>query len=191
MMVSFYSINFPALVSLLILVCVAIYHLWKGRKQEFTTSVLPSTSQFSITETGISIRNEGDLSINTSMKFEHILCNDLYVGPNAVLQGISITARRIVNDGDIRSVHQIVAHTEIVNRKLLSAYQAHAARLVLEKKSLTVIQIVPKETEIVRKRDSQSRGFFSSAEEMNQHKHGEPRARPSVASVHMLKRGSH
>jgi hypothetical protein len=67
MMVSFYSINFPALVSLLILVCVAIYHLWKGRKQEFTTSVLPSTAQFSVTETGISIRNEGDLSINTPM----------------------------------------------------------------------------------------------------------------------------
>ncbi|MFH1017207.1 MAG: hypothetical protein V1798_03370 [Pseudomonadota bacterium] len=176
--------------SLLILAGVFIYHLWASRKQEFTTTVFPSTSRIEASQQGFSIRNDGDLSINMPLKFDHILCQDLYVGPNAVLEGISIAARRIVNDGDIRSVGQIVAHQEVVNRKMISAFELHSPRLILEKKSLSVIQIVPKETRIVRKRGAHSRGFFSSQAEMTSSATTHAKV-PTGASVHFLRHGSH
>jgi cytoskeletal protein CcmA (bactofilin family) len=189
--ITVYSVNFPSLAALLLLVAVGLYHLWASRRQEFDTVVLPSTMRFDHGTTVLSIQNDKDVSVNCVVKFDHLVCRNLHVGPKGSLEGRLIQAERILVEGELKGVEHVVARVEVVNRGGIEAILIDTPRLTLERRSMSVIQIVPKETEVARKRGAQTRGFFSSADELDKSRRATLRTHRPAVPISLLRKTGH
>jgi hypothetical protein len=166
-MISVYSINFPAVACLVFLLGIILFHFIASRRREFENSILSSHVDFTENEAPISLRTDRDLCINTPIFFERITCRRLYVGPKAILEGKEIEAEIIVVAGMLQNVSSIRARYELVIEKCVEAAKAVTPKIILGRHSVASIQIVPKETIVIRKKGAVTRGFFASEDEMH------------------------
>jgi hypothetical protein len=188
-MISVYSINYPALAAIAILCLVGFYHWWTSRRQEFNTLTFPSTVMLVAGENGVCLEHHGDITINGVISFDRLVCKNLYLGPLASLEGKTIEAQHIEVRGEIKHVDQLTAYHSLTNLNYVDAYRADTPKMLLGKKSISIIQIVERATEITRKRGAQTRGFFASADEMTGKKVVRPQsARERLATVRLIRK---
>ncbi|HLG19621.1 MAG TPA: hypothetical protein VI895_07365 [Bdellovibrionota bacterium] len=165
-MISLYTINYPAAACVLMLIGVLLYHLLMSRRQEIETATFPAGLEFLTGDQLFSLSTNQDLAVNCEMSFDRLTCRRLYVGPDAILSGKVIEATQIIAEGTLQNVQYIRAEEEIVIKQVAVIGKVDSPRLVLGKRAVATIQVVPAATRVIMKRGAQSRGFFGSIEEL-------------------------
>lgn len=166
-MISLYSLNYPALACLLILIGIVGYQLLMARREEYETALLPSSVRIDSAGKFL-IEAKGDFAINCTLQVERLICRRLVIGPKGRLVAKCIEAEEILVHGAIVDADQVVCRGPVTTKGVIEAKELHAAQIILLKGSDSKIRIVPRHTVVVRKRGSHARGFFTSAQELRE-----------------------
>ncbi len=169
-----FSINYPAAACLFILACMGIYHLIMARKEEFDTTILPSSLNIQDGGQPMSIWTDKDIAVNCPLTLDQLHCRTLTIGSKGILQVREVVAEKILNHGILHVAGRIEAKDEITITQKVQALQLDSPRLILKKRAEAYIQVVSRGTHVIRSRKAHTRGFYHSFEEFEKAQRATP-----------------